>query len=510
MNKNPFIYNPSEQVDKSMRGISQGVQNAWQPIIQERIMGYESISRDLDNIDKLKSELGVYHRGILTDRLNTLQGEMAKSIKANGKLNGEEIAKVRDNIAQVKNLHLKSQDAGEVLKEGLSRLQASSQFINDIGGTAEAMRQMIRDPSVLTSETDLSSKFNELIAKNTNYNAIVDARVNAIAKNVQATEKPLEMPDGSILKVKYKEIPGVIFDPVDMTLKVDKARVGKEGLTALSPGELEGLKSVLGAGQVFPGVSVEDAAQTMYENSLIAQSGLSITVGKTAAQIQKQLSDAEVSRVKAEYAEKNAELGIKKDELDIKQKATSIANTAANTQRTLQEIAQRNLTNPLEIQKLTKEISGASSKPAYSLRLSSFKDEKKDYGLGFNVPIETKLGGANVTVEGISVDANGTLYYLQTGKGGKKTLVPVSKADESGFINAMKDDKIRKDAMALLKNKPTSAANSSQPQPDPQPKGEKSAMVTNNSGDTMSEVDFLKMSPIERATWKTKKTGTPK
>jgi hypothetical protein len=74
----------------------------------------------------------------------------------------------------------------------------------------------------------------------------------------------------------------------------------------------------------------------------------------------------------------------------------------------------------------------------------------------------------------------------------------------------MKDDKIRKDAMALIKNKPASTSSSSQPQPDPQSKGEKSGMVTNNSGDTMSESDFLKMSPIQRATWKTKKTGTPK
>jgi hypothetical protein len=437
-----------------MRGISQGVQNAWQPIIQERIMGYESISRDLDNIDKLKSELGVYHRGILTDRLNTLQGEMAKSIKANGKLNGEEIAKVRDNIAQVRNLHIKSQDAGEVLKEGLSRLQASSQFINDIGGTAEAMRQMIRDPSVLTSETDLSSKFNELIAKNTNYNAIVDARVNAIAKNVQATEKPLEMPDGSILKVKYKEIPGVFFDPVDMKLKVDKSRVGKEGLTALSLGELEGLKSVLGAGQVFPGVSVEDAAQTMYENSLIAQSGLSITVDKTAAQIQKQISDAKVAEVTADNIEE-------KINLDFQAKKNAMSNANRRTQ-----IAEESLALRKEQAEFERDNPSPIKQEDYDFVTTPFSQGGINYGTGFSMPLEVKIDGVKVDADGIAVDKDGTVRVFETVKGKRKaTTIPSNKV--GGLINSLENQNVRKNVKELVEKKGASTKTKAASQPKP-------------------------------------------
>jgi hypothetical protein len=371
---------------------------------------------------------------------------MAKSIKANGKLNGEEIAKVRENIAQVRNLHIKSQDAGEVLKEGLSRLQASSQFINDIGGTAEAMRQMIRDPSVLTSETDLSSKFNELIAKNTNYNAIVDARVNAIAKNVQATEEDITMPDGSIMKVKYKKIPGVIFDPVDMKLKVNKARVGQEGLNALSPGELKGLKSVLGAGQVFPGVSVEDAAQTMYENSLIAQSGLSITVDQTAAKAQKEIYDAKVAKVTADNIEDKIKLEQENTRSLIESREESIkiaqknASTSAERLALAKKLAQFKIDNP-----------DYTEEEDYDFVTTPFgaSDGSVDYGTGFSMPLEVKIDGVKVDADGIAVDKDGTVRVFETVKGKRQaTTIPSNKV--GGLINSLENQNVRKNVKELV------------------------------------------------------------
>lgn len=79
----PTIYDPSKKIGQSLKSVSEGVTSTWEPIIQKRINDYNTVKGELDNIEKIKSELSVYHRDILTKKAEELQRDTAGIIRKN-------------------------------------------------------------------------------------------------------------------------------------------------------------------------------------------------------------------------------------------------------------------------------------------------------------------------------------------------------------------------------------------------------------------------------------------
>jgi hypothetical protein len=278
----PFIYDPSQQVAKNIEGVNRSVQNAWQPLIENKIRDYESISNDLANIDEIKRNLKGYHADILTSRLGTLQGDLAKTIEKNGTINVAARAKVKSDIEQVKNLYIKSQQAGLVVEDVLSRIKENSAYINDVAGTRDAILREVRDPNAMLSGQSLSDKLDDIYSKGLNVPAIGYARAYNLYKHVQKVKKNWTNPEtGDLETIEYTPVDGLVFNEKTGQLDADMTRIKELSKSFFTTGETYSLKQTIGAGQAL-NANVEDSVMGLYEQTHRGVAGFSRTIDKTA------------------------------------------------------------------------------------------------------------------------------------------------------------------------------------------------------------------------------------
>ena len=335
MAERPFIYDPSQQVAKNIEGVNRSVQNAWQPLIENKIRDYESISKDLDNIDEIKRNLKGYHADILTSRLGTLQGDLAKTIEKNGTINVAARAKVKADIEQVKNLYIKSQQAGPMLEEMLSRIKDNSAHINDVAGTrANVIREFI-DTKTMFSGQDLGDRLNDIYSKSLNVPSIGNARAYEQYKHVAKAKKNWTNPKtGDLETIEFKPIDGFVFDESTGDLVPDMARIKELSKSFFTTGEKYALKQIIGPGQAL-NANVEDASITLLKQALSGVAGFSRVISTSASKRIK--DDAGADKALREnspefLAQKAEDRDLKRENTlsEIKNRGISAANSSAS------------------------------------------------------------------------------------------------------------------------------------------------------------------------------------
>jgi hypothetical protein len=485
----PFIYDPSQQVAKNIEGVNRSVQNAWQPLIENKIRDYESISNDLANIDEIKRNLKGYHADILTSRLGTLQGDLAKTIEKNGTINVAARAKVKADIEQVKNLYVKSQQAGPMLEEMLSRVKENSAYINDVAGTRVALIRKFSDPKTMLSGQSLSDELEEIYSKGLNVPAVGNARTYNLYKHVEKTKINWTNPaTGDLETIEFRPVDGLVFDNATGTLVPDMAKIQANAKGFFTTGEMYALKQNIGAGQAL-NANVEDAAMGLYLQSLKNVSGFSRIINKTSDQIRTgaaKMIDAEnkvsPQSIQEKKDQKTFDNNIKTERLNLSRQG--VANSSANLglSQGRFNLSQDQFVYQQEQDKLTPSKKGKSlfkvtgkSGTVYIPLVADDKDVSVGITLKGNPFLEGKNGSKPI------YDPKVVYKVLNTLKPEQQTAI-------QGLI-----DERRGGVTPIVSPKTSSVQQKAS-----------SEMIQSASGKQISSVDFYKMSAIDRLNWKKK------
>lgn len=270
----PYIYDPSKKIGQNLKSVAEGVTSTWEPIIQKRINDYNTVKGDLDNIEKIKSELSVYHRDILNKKAEELQRETAGIIRKNGTIDIKAKAQIDDKIRQLKNLHQNSLEAGTVLQEFMGMAKDNASFITDMAGLKDELYRSVREPESLVSGAGLRDKMMKSYSKNLNIPMLVTERF----KNAYASKQLEEVPvtytdkDGNFYTGSYKAVPGMKFNPETGRVEPEKIR-NQDGTYSTMYDGLE--KSIL----------KDHEKIALSENNIGAGNALHITVDNTIKQL---------------------------------------------------------------------------------------------------------------------------------------------------------------------------------------------------------------------------------
>lgn len=340
----PYIYDPSKKIGQNLKSVAEGVTSTWEPIIQKRINDYNTVKGDLDNIEKIKSELSVYHRDILNKKAEELQRETAGIIRKNGTIDIKAKAQIDDKIRQLKNLHQNSLEAGTVLQEFMGIAKDNASFITDMAGLKDELYRSVREPESLVSGAGLRDKMMKSYSKNLNIPMLVTERF----KNAYASKQLEEVPvtytdkDGNFYTGSYKAVPGMKFNPETGRVEPEKIR-NQDGTystmydelpnTILSQREkLAFSENNIGAGNALH-VTVDDAVKQLINGAATGFAGLNLKLVSTKAQQEKQVSDASYSQQRAESFAREQKR--KDEELNLRKQSVSISaqNAATNAAR---------------------------------------------------------------------------------------------------------------------------------------------------------------------------------
>jgi phage antirepressor YoqD-like protein len=443
----PFIYDPSQQVAKNIEGVNRSVQNAWQPLIENKIRDYESISKDLANIDEIKRNLKGYHADILTSRLGTLQGDLAKTIEKNGTINVAARAKVKADIEQVKNLYIKSQQAGLVVEDVLSRMKDNAAYINDVAGMRESLIREVKDPKVMLSGQDLSDRLNEIYSKGLNVPAIGNARAYNQYKHVQKVKKNWTNPEtGDLETIEYTPVDGFVFNEKTGQLDADMARIKELSKDFLTTGEMYSVKQTIGAGQAL-NANVEDSVINLYKQAYLGVAGFSRTIDKTS------------------------------DEIKTRAANRKLAENASSDEN-------------LKILNEAKKLNNEKKKQSIDFAVQYLNLSKSRFGLAAKA-----LGISESNLSFKLQDAGYTVV-------GDKFIYDKTK-DNRGADDSDLELLFKKVAEGVVENQTATKSGSGKGSTKPTtPPKASSGMIQSKSGKQMSSVEFYKLTPIQRVSFK--------
>lgn len=298
MAQQPFIYNPSQSIKESASSVSEGIQNIWKPIIQKKVNDYNTIKSELDNIDKVKEDLSIYHRDMLNKKANELQTEYAGIISKNGKIDYKQKALIDDKIRQLKQLNQNSKDAGTVYQEMLKMAEGNANYVNDMAGFKDALSRIVRDPNSLMGTTDMRTAMMKEYSRKLNIPLLITERAKKLIpeKAVTANEVFIDK-DGNRIQSEMKQSDFYTLDKNTGKIVVNKDKVA-ELYKSIPISDLEKdalTENYIGAGKAF-GANADDAIQKIIEDTLLANSGYKINKFESAAAVQKQDVDLKLAQ----------------------------------------------------------------------------------------------------------------------------------------------------------------------------------------------------------------------
>lgn len=355
----PTIYDPSKKIGQSLKSVAEGVTSTWEPIIQKRINDYNTVKGELDNIEKIKSELSVYHRDILTKKAEELQRETAGIIRKNGTIDIKAKAEIDDKIRQLKNLHQNSLEAGTVLQEFMGMAKDNASFITDMVGLKDELYRSVRAPESLVSGTGLRDKMMKAYSKNLNIPMLVTERFrNAYAsKQLEDVSVTYTDKNGNLYEGSYKAVPGMKFNPETGRVEPEKIKNPDGTYSTMYDGieksilkdheKLALSENNIGAGNALH-ITTDDTIKQLINGAAIGFAGLNLKLKKTKDELDKDKAEKEIkvleladfpNKIKREerkteaieqgvrISAKNAEINAKRLGLSMKQYKQNLADT---------------------------------------------------------------------------------------------------------------------------------------------------------------------------------------
>ena len=369
MAQQPFIYNPSQSIKESASAISEGVQNIWKPIIQKKVNDYNSIKSELDNIDKVKADLSMYHRDMLGKKANEIQTKYADIIKKNGKVDYKQKALIDDEVRQLRQLNQNSKDAGTVYQEMLELGKNNANYVNDMAGFKDSIARIVRDPQYLMSGSDMRSEMMKAYSKQLNMPLLITERAKKLLpEKAVATNEVFIDKDGNRIQSEMKQSDFYTLDKNTGKVVVNKDKVS-ELFKSLPVSDMEKqalTENYIGAGKAF-GANADDAIQKIIEDTLLANSGFKINKFESAADVEKEKLGLSIAKQDLKSKEWENTTGLKLKEANIKS-----------------QISSRETGNQIAAGQL------GVSQGSLALRQQQYNDEKQ--GIGSNV-----TGGIAVT-----------------------------------------------------------------------------------------------------------------
>lgn len=298
MAQQPFIYNPSQKIKESIGSVSEGVQDIWKPIIQKKVNDYNAIKSELDNIEKVKSDLSIYHRDMLGKKANEIQAKYAGIIKKNGKIDYKEKALIDDEIRQLKQLNENSKDAGTVYQEMLKMIEGNAKYVNDMAGLKDSFARIVRDPNSMMNGGDMRTAMMKAYSGQLNMPLLITERAKRLIpeKAVAANEVFIDQ-NGNRIQSEMKQSDFYTLDKNTGRVVVNKDKVA-ELFKSIPVSDMEKqalTENYIGAGKAF-GANADDAIQKIIEDTLLANSGFKINKFESAATIQKQDLDLKIAQ----------------------------------------------------------------------------------------------------------------------------------------------------------------------------------------------------------------------
>lgn len=483
-----YVYDPSKQIQESFKSVTDGIDDAWKNVIDNKIKGFDMIKEARANQDAIKKNLNRFNREAITNMSNELQKKTANLIRKDGSINKEGLAEIGDEMEAMRNAEVQSKDAPQVVQEYLEMAQRNGTYINDVPGLYQKIMSAASDKELLFSSTGLNDKLKDIYGSSINMPLKL---AETVKKGViKGGKVPFNFTNknGDRVSGTYTEVKGTRFNPDTMELEFTdmgdpnnpKATIADQiASVALSPEEKALWEKQMGARTSFA-VGVDDDILENVKLSYLSEGNVTYKVEKTKAEL-------DLAKLKEETAKVN--LGIKEGEQAFQK-----------TKQGLEVQRVNNNTKSLELRQQSLGISKANldfNKEKYNNELKGIgTDSKKktDSTIQTNsrgqLPLNVKVSDDEVYTK-FSVQPDGSMVgYLQD----IKNPVRISKDKMREIINNVSNVQ---DRSALHKYQNEGVAKST-----PTQKSETNNVVKSKSGKTISQDAFNKMTPLQRINFK--------
>lgn len=418
MAREPYVYNPSKQIDKSFDDAAKGIDDAWKPIIENKIQGFNFIKEQIASQDKIKENLNRFNREELTKRSDELQRKTASLIRSKGAIDKAGLADIKMEMDALKSAEAQSRDAPAIINEYLNMAKSNAMYVKDLAGLSSSIMKAGFDKDLLFKSTSLSEHLDKEYYKSLNMPLLLTERVRASTKN-RGVETPINYRDemGNMIVGSYTKLPGTFFNEktgqVEYEKGVDPNIPGStiiDNLAGTLLSEKEAMvfnENNIGSASAF-GISTEDEIKRLASDAYI--NGAIVKVKVTSAEdIANKAATADYNQQRAKGYGKT--LDIAQQNADSREKSANASMQNANSSASRASTAEKELQAKIDgrINSGSKSSSEGDSRPKYVNDTQGFMALKGD------------INGSKVS--GVSISKNGVVVKDEYGN--KRTIKSV-------------------------------------------------------------------------------------
>lgn len=308
----PYIYTPSQKIEKSFAKASDGLDEGWQNIIDYKQKGFEQVKSVYDDRDAIMKDVNMFNSEELSKRTNELLTETSSVIKSNGTIDFQKMGDIKRKVADIKQAKVNSELRVKAAEEVVKMTYANAANMKDPGATVTKLMATLKDPNSLFSPKNGYDEVMNLYKEGVDYATVMSNTLKKTFDRFGTVTRQYTNKEGDRKSVTYKAIPGFQFNTETETME-PKPEPKKDG-TLTNPSmdiakgllqgeELEYFMRDLGAARVFNGDPYD------YINDFVNQSiqGVASTkVEESGAKIRKALSDERKAAADAIVAENKA------------------------------------------------------------------------------------------------------------------------------------------------------------------------------------------------------------
>lgn len=439
MPQTPYVYDPSQKIKKTFEQTAQGIDDAWKPIIESKIQGFNAIKEARENQEKIKANLNRFNREEITKRSNELQRETANLIRSKGRIDKEGLATIQEKMEALKNAELQSRDAPAIINEYLSMAQANATYINDLPGLANKIMKAGYDKELLFKSTSLSEHLGKEYYKSLNIPFLITERVKRQTKEA-GQDTPINYRDsqGNMVVGSYKKLPGTFFNEATGRVELEKGFdpnkpnstiIDRLSTELLSPEEMRAyIENNMGAAVAFA-VSPEDEIKNRASEAYLAGADVKITKVTSAEDLAEKIETAKYKKnqnesFSAEESRKERTVAAREQSAQASIMGASASVKNANTSA---ERLQAEKDGIIKTGRSTSE-----SKPPRFI-------PDKDGFLNIEAKIgDEEIGAISVTKNGIKVrDKYGSERYIKDTREANKLRSSLSGEERDAYDNAL-------------------------------------------------------------------------
>jgi hypothetical protein len=205
----PFIYNPSQKIEKSFAKASDGLDEGFQNIIDYKQKEYEFAKKQYEDVELLKKDLNIFDNEVITKRANELLGKASSMIKKDGKIDYNNAGEIRREIEAIRDAKRNSAIKAKVIEEANSLVFKNAADMTDVFSTVNQINGILRDPNKLFSPKDISAEVMDVYKKGINMQKRISDKIDDYLETRSGgMVNSWNSERGDVIQSEYKDIPG--------------------------------------------------------------------------------------------------------------------------------------------------------------------------------------------------------------------------------------------------------------------------------------------------------------